>query len=253
MFAESTINPRELYDTKPDFAMPGYDWDGFSTPLVEGIATAYGEQMGIPFDIPIFILMYRKDLYDKHGLEVPTTMDAFTENTRLLHEAEFGNGIYGTTGQLEAGHYSLECDWTAWLWAHGGSIFNKQQRFSGHDEQGMDGLRYMLELMNYMPPEVHRMGPGTTKSSVHGSTERRPTSFQLGPVRSERWTATTARSATAFIERRHAAEGKARLRSLDQDAGFGEIPHISATRAVHRSYSLRTRKTLMPPGCSCNG
>jgi multiple sugar transport system substrate-binding protein len=30
--------------------------------------------VGIPFDIPIFILMYRKDLFDKHGLTVPTTM-----------------------------------------------------------------------------------------------------------------------------------------------------------------------------------
>ena len=56
---------------------------------------AYGAQMGVPFDIPIAILMYRKDLYDKHGLEVPTTMDAFMETTKALHEAESGNGISG--------------------------------------------------------------------------------------------------------------------------------------------------------------
>ena len=93
-----------------------------------------GQMMGVPFDIPIAILMCRKDLYDKHGLEMPTTMDAFMETTKALHEAEIGNGIHGT-----------------WLWAHGGSIFNKDGMFSGHDEQGMAGLRYMLELVDYMP------------------------------------------------------------------------------------------------------
>jgi multiple sugar transport system substrate-binding protein len=131
--------------------MPGYDWDDFSKPLVDGIAMAYGQQMGVPFDIPIFILMYRKDLYDKHGLEVPTTMAEYMEVTKALHEAESGNGIHGTTGQLKSGHYSLECDWTAWLWANGGSIFGPDGMFTGHDEQGMAGLDYMLELINYMP------------------------------------------------------------------------------------------------------
>jgi multiple sugar transport system substrate-binding protein len=151
LFSPDTINPRELYDSKPELAMPGYDWDDFSKPLVDGIAMAYGQQMGVPFDIPIFILMYRKDLYDKHGLEVPTTMAEYMEVTKALHEAESGNGIHGTTGQLKSGHYSLECDWTAWLWANGGSIFGPDGMFTGHDEQGMAGLDYMLELINYMP------------------------------------------------------------------------------------------------------
>ena len=151
LFSPDTINPRELYDSKPELAMPGYDWEDFSQPLVDGIAMAYGQQMGVPFDIPIAILMYRKDLYEKHGIEVPTTMADYMEVTKALHEAEIGNGIYGTTGQLKSGHYSLECDWTIWLWAHGGSIFNKDGMFSGNDEQGMEGLRYMLELVDYMP------------------------------------------------------------------------------------------------------
>ena len=51
-----------------------------------------------------------------------------------LHEAEIGNGIYGTTGQLRSGHYSLNCDWTAWLWANGGSVFDKNRMFAGGDE-----------------------------------------------------------------------------------------------------------------------
>lgn len=154
LFAPDVFNPREYYDSKPELAMPGYDWDDFSPPLVEAICTANGELMGVPFDIPIFILMYRQDLYEKHGIEVPQTLTDYLEATRILHEAEIGNGIYGTTGQLRSGHYSLNCDWTAWLWANGGSIFDANNMFSGGDEAGMKGLEFMLELVKYMPPDA---------------------------------------------------------------------------------------------------
>jgi multiple sugar transport system substrate-binding protein len=154
LFAGDTIDPRELYDRKRDLALPGFDWSDFSKPLMQGISTYRDKLVGIPFDIPIFILMYRKDLFEKHKLKVPTTMDEYLSAVKTLDAAERGNGIYGTTGQLKAGHYSLNCDWTAWLWANGGSVFGKDGFFSGGDEDGMRGLAYMLELVKYMPPDA---------------------------------------------------------------------------------------------------
>ncbi len=151
-FAPDTIDPLEKYESDPDLAMPDFDWEDFSKPLVDGISMYQGKMVGIPFDIPIFILMYRKDLFDKHGIAVPTTMDSYMEAVKAIHAAESQNGIYGTTGQLKSGHYSLNTDWTAWLWSHGGSIFDKDGFFSGGDPEGLEGLEYMLELVKYMPP-----------------------------------------------------------------------------------------------------
>lgn len=76
-FAPDCVNPIELTKDKPELAMPDFDWDDFSKPLVDGVAMVDGQWMGIPFDIPIFILMYRKDLLEKHGIKVPTTYDDF--------------------------------------------------------------------------------------------------------------------------------------------------------------------------------
>lgn len=151
-FAPDMEDPRAYYDAKPDLAMPGFDWEDFSKPLVEGISLFQGQMVGIPFDIPIAILMYRKDLYDKHGLKVPTTMDEYMANVKAIQAAESGNGIYGTTGQMRSGHYSLECEWTIWLWGNGGSIFNASDMFSGGDEEGIRGLEYMMELSKNCPP-----------------------------------------------------------------------------------------------------
>ena len=155
LFPNDTADPRELYDRKRDLALPDFDWDDFSKPLVQGISVYKDKLLGIPFDIPIFILMYRKDLFDKHGLKVPTTMDEYLAVVRALDAAERPNGIYGTTGQLKAGHYSLTCDWTAWLWANGGSVFDKDGFFSGGDKDGLRGLSYMLDLLKCMPPAVN--------------------------------------------------------------------------------------------------
>jgi multiple sugar transport system substrate-binding protein len=220
LFSPDTINPREMYESNPELAMPGYDWDDFSQPLVEGIAMAYGQQMGIPFDIPIMILMYRRDLYEKHGIAVPTTMAEYMEATRALHEAEIGNGIYGTTGQLKSGHYSLECDWTIWLWAHGGSIFDRDGMFSGHDEAGMTGLNYMLELVKYMPPAANTWTwDGQWQSMAQGIAAHVISWGEFFPGLDG------GDSAVAGLMEAAIPPEEAALRTPDQ-CGFNEIPHI---------------------------
>lgn len=151
-FADDVVNPREYYDANKALAMPGFDWDDFSKPLVDGIAMYNGKQCGIPFDIPIYIMMYRKDIMEKHKLEVPKTIDEYLKVVQAITAAEKGNGIYGTACQAKSGHYSLECDWTFALWSHGGSIFGKDKKFSGNDERGVAGLQFYQELVKASPP-----------------------------------------------------------------------------------------------------
>jgi multiple sugar transport system substrate-binding protein len=132
--------------------MPDFDWDDFSKPLVDNVAKVDGQWMGIPFDIPLFTLMYRKDILEKHKIAVPTTYEDFLAAAQLISQAEKGNGIYGTGLQAKSGHYSLECDWSQAVWGHGGSIFNKNKKFSGNDEQGIAGLKWYQELLKVSPP-----------------------------------------------------------------------------------------------------
>jgi multiple sugar transport system substrate-binding protein len=111
-----------------------------------------GKLVGVPFDIPIFVLMYRKDLLEKHGIKVPTNYEEFTAAAHAIHDAEKSNGIFGTGLQAKSGHYSLECDWTQAVWGHGGSIFNKDKKFAGNDEQGIKGLEWYQDLLTVAPP-----------------------------------------------------------------------------------------------------
>lgn len=152
-FSGDVIDPREKYAANSALAMPNYNFDDFLVPLVDGISMYEDTMVGVPYDIPIFIYMYRKDVYDELGLKVATTMDEFLANAQAIQKAK-GPDIYGTTGQMKSGHYSLECDWTAWLWGHGGSIFGPDSKFSGNDAAGLEAMEYWVKLKENMPPGV---------------------------------------------------------------------------------------------------
>ncbi len=150
-FAQDTVNPRQYYQDDPELAMPDFDWGDFFPTLVEGVSMVNGNWIGIPYDIPIFILMYRKDLLQKHGIWVPATYPEFTNAVKALTKAEKAAGIFGTGLQAKSGHYSLECDWSQAVWGHGGSIFARNKKFSGNDANGVAGLKWYQELLKYAP------------------------------------------------------------------------------------------------------
>jgi len=220
LFVGDTVDPRELYALKPELALPDFDWSDFSQPLIQGISTYRDRLVGIPFDIPIFILMYRRDLFEKHKLKVPTTMDEYMSTVKALDAAERGNGIYGTTGQLKAGHYSLNCDWTAWLWGNGGSVFDKHGLFSGGDPDGMRGLAYMLELVKYMPPDAKTWTwDGEGQSIRQGNAAMTISWGEFFPA----FDGPDSKVVGLMEAARPPAE--TRLRS-PAEAGFQEVPHI---------------------------
>src|SRR5574341_1892195 len=118
--------------------MPGYNWDDFVPELVPALSAYRGRQVGVPFDIPIFIMCYRKDVFEQLGLSVPTTMQEYMDVVKAIDAAglknEDGSDIRGTAGQWQSGHYSLECDWTAFLWSHGGSYMGTDEAIVINDD-----------------------------------------------------------------------------------------------------------------------
>lgn len=218
-FFPDTIDPVEYTKEKPDLALPGFDFSDFSEPLVEGISKIGDKWVGIPFDIPIFTFMYRRDILEKHGIAVPKTYDEFTAAVKLITAAEKENGIYGTGLQAKSGHYSLECDWTQAVWGHGGSIFRKDGTFSGNDAEGIAGLKWYQELL--------ANAPASSLESTWDGQWQMMNSGQVAMVQSwnEFFPGLDADDSKVrgLWEMTAPLQGPHTLRSRD-DAGFGEIP-----------------------------
>jgi multiple sugar transport system substrate-binding protein len=219
-FSQDTIDPVQYYKDKPDLAMPGFDFDDFSKPLVEGISLYDGKWVGLPFDIPIFTLMYRKDILEKHGIAVPKTYDEFTAAVIKITEAEKAAGIFGTGLQAKSGHYSLECDWSQAVWGHGGSIFNKDKKFSGNDAQGVAGLKWYQEMLKNAPANsVASTWDGQFQMGASGQMALCQSWAEFFPG----WNADDSK-VKGLWEMTTPLVGPAALRSRD-DVGFGEIPN----------------------------
>jgi len=219
-FAGDTIDPREKYLAEPALAMPDYDWNDFLPALVDGISLYRGKMVGIPFDIPLFIMFYRRDLFEALGLSVPTTMDDYMSTVQAIQAARAPE-IYGTAGQMKAGHYSLNCEWTAWLWAHGGSIFDAEGAFSGGDAQGLQGLDYMLRLRDSMPPYVERWTwDGQAQSLLQGLAGMTLTWGEIFPA--------TDDPSQSLVPGLMEAAPPPRAKALrpPSECGFGEIPNV---------------------------
>ncbi len=218
--SQDVFDPRELTADKPDLAMPNWNMDDFLPALVDGIAKYEDRWVGVPYDIPIFIMMYRKDIYEQMGFQAPTTLDEYLSQAQAI-TAEMGPTLYGATGQMKSGHYSLQCDWTAWLWGHGGSIFNADGTFSGNDEQGLAAMAYWDELYKTMPPGVTGWTwDGQGQSIAQGVAATMMSWGEFFPYFDD----PSATKVSGLMEAVRCPAPKA-LRTVDQ-TGFGEIPGV---------------------------
>ena len=217
-FAGDVVDPREKYESDSNLAMPDYDIEGFLPALVDGISMYDGIMVGVPYDIPIFIQMVRQDLFDELGLSVATTMDEYMANAVAIQEAK-GPEIYGTTGQMKSGHYSLECDWTCWLWAHGGSIFGPDGKFTGNDAEGLAAMEYWVKLKENMPEGVTTWTwDGQGQSVAQGIAGQVISWGEFFPS----WDDPESSKVSGMMS----ASVPPAAKSLRTETGFGEIPGV---------------------------
>ena len=219
--SQDVFDPREQLLDKPDLAMPGWRVEDFMPALVDGIARYEDRLVGVPYDIPIFIFMYRKDIYDKMGFNPPDSLDEYLMQARAITE-EMGPDMYGATGQMKSGHYSLECDWTAWLWGHGGSIFGSDGKFAGNDARGLEAMNYWSELHKTMPPGVTGWTwDGQGQSIAQGVAATMMSWGEFFPYFDD----PSATKVSGLMEAVRCPQPTRRYRTTSE-TGYGEIPGI---------------------------
>lgn len=91
------MEPLEPYINDPAKTNPDYDFEDILADLRNSEMwnlepgrqnLGQGSQYAIPWGFETNALMYRKDLFDKHGLKVPTTLDELVDTAKQLKELE---------------------------------------------------------------------------------------------------------------------------------------------------------------------
>lgn len=96
------------------------------------------------------LFFYRKDVFEKHGLNA-TTWDDVLAAAKTIQEKERGSGMYGYVMRAAQGNAAV-ADFMPIFWAFGGEMFDASGKPVVNSPEGIAALEFMIELGKYSPP-----------------------------------------------------------------------------------------------------
>ncbi|EMA10697.1 ABC transporter substrate-binding protein [Haloarcula marismortui] len=106
---------------------------------------------GMPITVEVQTQFYRKDLYDKHDLEVAETLEQFRQNAQTIHENE--SDVVGTVGRGDKGYGMNIYILNTFLRQNGAELWDNFPDDSGLDSDGVINAAdwYVSLLQDYGP------------------------------------------------------------------------------------------------------
>ncbi|GFE51901.1 ABC transporter substrate-binding protein [Roseobacter cerasinus] len=156
MYVGGFLEPLKNID--PGFELNDQVYEFGGTPWFDSASGAIGKETGelltVPINPNITLMFYRKDLYDKHGLDVPQTFADWEANAAMLQEKE---GVLDVAQRAGRGTVSITWDFFPFIEGYGGSYFRD---VAGGDyfvtinsEEGRTALETYVRMANELGPE----------------------------------------------------------------------------------------------------
>jgi multiple sugar transport system substrate-binding protein len=148
-----------LADLTPSFqkrGQPGADDDFIGSSIA---LCKHPYEKGAMFALPYVgnsqLFFYRKDLLEKYNLKAPATWDDVLTAARTIDERERtgapgGGRVYGYVMRAARGN-SAVADFMPIFWSFGAEMFDSAGKPAVNSKEGIDALKFMLELGKYAP------------------------------------------------------------------------------------------------------
>jgi len=153
------------YFMNPKLADPSYDAGDLIDGYVQNIGVAGGAKgylpgptgslFGIPFGSETSILGYRKDIFEKHGLDVPKTYDEMLELACQIPELEPGMG--GLSSRAASGHHASHA-FLLHLAPLGGRIFDDEWNPIVNNDAGVKAAEALKTIVDCGPEGAQTFG-----------------------------------------------------------------------------------------------
>lgn len=114
-----------------------------------------GSTFALPYVGNSQLFFYRKDLFEKHNLREPASWDDVLTAAKTIDERErtgspSGGRVYGYVMRAARGN-SAVTDFMPIFWSFGAEMFDGDGKATVNSKEGVDALRFMLELGKYTP------------------------------------------------------------------------------------------------------
>ena len=116
---------------------------------------------GAAYGVPVYgestFLMYRKDLYEQFGIEVPQTFEELREAAKTIQEGTNGD-VVGITLRGEQGIQNVYV-WSGFLWGFGGQWLDESGMSAVDSPEAVASLEFFGDLLrDYGPTGVANFG-----------------------------------------------------------------------------------------------
>ena len=165
VFADQLENLAK-YFMNPRLADPNYDAGDLIDGYVANIGIAGGEKgylpgqtgslFGIPFGSETSVLAYRKDIFEKHGIDVPTNYDQLLEVACQIPEVEPGMG--GMASRAASGHQASHA-FLLHLAPLGGRVFDSEWNPIINSPEGVAAANALKTIVDCGPEGGTTFGP----------------------------------------------------------------------------------------------
>jgi multiple sugar transport system substrate-binding protein len=153
------------YFMNPRLADPAYDPDDIIPGYMQNIGVAGGAKgylpgptgslFGIPFGSETSILGYRKDIFEKHNLKVPTTYDEMVDLACKIPQLEKGMG--GMASRAASGHHAAHA-YLLHLAPLGGRVFDSNWNPIINNAAGLKAAETLKKIVDCGPEGAKTFG-----------------------------------------------------------------------------------------------
>jgi multiple sugar transport system substrate-binding protein len=160
------------YFMNPKLADPAYDADDLIDGYVYNIGFAGGNKgylegktgslFGVPYGSETSILGYRKDIFEKHGLDVPENYEELLSLACKIPELEPGMG--GLSSRAASGHHASHA-FLLHLAPLGGRIFDDEWKPIMNNAEGVAAAEALKKIVDCGPKGAASFGFGEALSS----------------------------------------------------------------------------------------
>lgn len=168
--SKGLLTPLSQFFTNGSLVDPEYDIDDIADAYLQNGGIVGGKKgympgksgalYGIPFGAETSILAYRKDIFEEHGIEVPTTYDEMRAVMAQLNEA----GVPAMTSRGKTGH-QVTAGWLLHLAPLGGKIFDDNWNPVINSPEGVEAAQVMREITQTGPTGIPTFGFGEASAA----------------------------------------------------------------------------------------
>lgn len=165
------------YFMNPRLADPNYDAGDLIDGYVQNIGVAGGTKgylpgptgslFGIPFGSETSVLAYRKDIFEKHGIDVPTNYDQLLTVACQIPELEPGMG--GMASRAASGHQASHA-FLLHLAPLGGRVFDAEWNPIINSAAGVAAANALKTIVDCGPEGGTTFGPAEAAASFQQGT-----------------------------------------------------------------------------------